>query len=330
LKLHKTLTVTSDAGLCNRLRALLSGKAIAEATGREFAMRWRPTVACGCAFERLFQNDWNVRADIYFDRRNALDLTITPWKSYPEWLSLNDAMLFVHHNGFLIQPARFIRHRPLETRSHELMRELKPVFPLEQRIREYRERFFRVQMIGVHLRRGDLVQLRPDTTGNLETALRRVDERLEQEPDAGILLCTDDGSRNPYSNRALPAEHIHARFQQRYGARVVFTTPSLDRSSPQAIEDALVDLWLLRSTQFFVGTIGSSFSCLAGFGNAIQAVQTAAFTAPYRRKVRWLKPIGLHSLLTRVAHYEYGREASYTQLVRRNLRRLRIFFTGRI
>ena len=47
---------------------------------------------------------------------------------------------------------------------------------------------------------------------------------------------------------------------------------SLDRHTPEAIEDALIDLWLLRSTDFFVGTVGSSFSEMAMFGRAVPAI----------------------------------------------------------
>ncbi|MBN1567746.1 MAG: hypothetical protein JXA73_07850 [Acidobacteria bacterium] len=327
--LHKSLTVSSTAGLSNRLRVLLSGKAIAEATGREFAMRWRPTEACGCTFDRLFQNEWNVHVDTFFDYKNVYDLSNAPYGSFPEWLSLNDPAVFVFHFSFLFQPARFSRHRSLLERAQQLMRELKPVDPLLNRIEKFRECLFRACMIGVHLRRGDLMHHRPDTTANLEVMLEQVDTWLEQVPDAGILLCTDDGSRNPFTHHSLPTQNIRSKFMQRYGERVVMTEPNLDRGKPQAIEDALVELWLLRATQFFAGTRGSSFSEMAVFGRDIPYAQLAASTRSYQRQVRWLKRLGLYNLIARMAYYELGREAPYAQLLHRNLRRLRIFLTGR-
>jgi hypothetical protein len=110
MNLRRALTVTSDAGLCNRLRVLLSGKALAEATAREFAMLWQPNVACGCAFADLFENEWNVRADVYFDMTRARDLTITAWNEYPDWLALDTPELFLTYWGWLYQPARFASH----------------------------------------------------------------------------------------------------------------------------------------------------------------------------------------------------------------------------
>ena len=48
---------------------------------------------------------------------------------------------------------------------------------------------------------------------------------------------------------------------------------TLDRAVPMAIQDAVVDLWLLRSTNMFVGTALSGFSDLVYFGNDIPYVQ---------------------------------------------------------
>jgi len=327
--LKKTLTVASNAGLGNRLRVLLSGKAVAEATGRAFAMQWKPTAACGCAFGRLFQNEWNVHEDTYFDYRKIYDLSNAPWQSFPDWYLLNDPDIFVFHHSFLYQTARFKHHRALEERAQQYMRALMPVDPLARRIEEFRQRHFRSCMIGVHLRRGDLMHHHPDTTGGFDLALRQTDAWLDKAPDAGILLCTDEGARNPFTHRATPVQNIRARFKGRYGERVVWPESNLDRNSPQSIEDALVELWLLRTTQYFVGTSGSSFSDMAVFGRDIPFAQLGTPTESYRMLMRWLKRVGLHSLIVRLGQHEYGREVPYIKILHRNLRRLRIFFIGR-
>jgi hypothetical protein len=326
LELQRRLIVHSQAGLCNRLRALLSGRAIALATEREFAMLWKPSAACGCAFEHLFENDWNVHSNVFFDTRRALDLPTTPWNSYPDWFTLSEPTLYVYHHSWLIQPTRFAHHSPLELRCQEWLRELEPIAPIARRIKEFQENLFRPTMIGVHLRRGDMTQTRPDTTANLAAAMRQIDAWLETAGDAGIFLCTDDGASNPYSGQAVPGENVTTQFVQRYGSRVVFTRPSsLDRRSPEAIQDALVDLWLVRMTDYFVGTAGSSFSEMAVFGRSIPAVQTAGSTARYQRQAHWLKRVGVYDWLARKGLYEFGRDVPYTYVRARYLRRLRLF-----
>ena len=148
--------------------------------------------------------------------------------------------------------------------------------------------------------------------------------RLENATDAGISLCTDDGALNPFSGRVLPHEQIAAQFVRRYGAHIVFTKPSsLDRRSGEAIQDALLDLWLLRTTDFFVGTLGSSFSDLAAYGRPVPAVRTGASTPSYQRQERWLRRMGIYEWLARKSVYEFGRYPPYPQLGWRYLRRLR-------
>lgn len=327
----RTLTVTSSAGMCNRLRVLLSGMAIAGATERAFAMKWAPSAPCGCAFHELFENDWHVRAAVFFDTRHALDLTRTRWSLSPDLLARAEPNLYVQSYGWLYQPRLYPKHHALERRCHALMQELSPLPALAKRIRAFQANYFRPTMIGVHLRRGDHTRYRPDVTGNLANALEHVDRWLDEKNDAGILLCTDEGAVNPYSGRATANENIADVFRARYGARVVSTTPSsLDRRTPQAVQDGLVDLWLLRATNYVVGTVGSSFSELSAFGRAVPFVQTAAVTARYHRHTRWLRRLGIYEPLTRIGQKEFGRDVPYTLLIARYLVRLRVWLTGRI
>ena len=60
--------------------------AIADATHREFAMLWQPTAACAAAFHELFENDWNVRADVPFDNSREYDLSHYAWNEIPDLL----------------------------------------------------------------------------------------------------------------------------------------------------------------------------------------------------------------------------------------------------
>jgi hypothetical protein len=155
-------------------------------------------------------------------------------------------------------------------------------------------------MIGVHLRRGDLLHQRPDVASNTAQAIAAVDQFLEKAPDAGVFLCTDDGAVAPNTGRGTPAEGVREAFRLRYGSRVTWTIPrSLDRYTPQAIQDALMDLWLLRTTNPFVGTQASSFSELAVFGRDIPHLLAGGATPGYQRVDRWAQRLGLYALLAR-------------------------------
>lgn len=313
----RALHVYSGDGLCNRLMVLLSGRAIAEASQRAFSMDWQPTSTCHSAFEDLFQGDWNIRTTHEFDPKQWRDLRLVPPAKFPDLLQARENVLRIRYHHWLIRPERFAQHVLLESRAQEMLRALQPISSIAARIDAFQAHYFRPTMIGVHLRRGDYNIARADLVANLDDALHAVDHWLDAVPDAGILLCTDDGAPYPGLGQSGPYQGVREKFLERYGARVVSTVPrSLDRSTPESIQDAVQDLWLLRQTQFFVGTTGSSFSALAVFGRDTPALMTAGATLAYQERQRMLKRTGIYYLLRALGRLEFGKDATYWFIVR--------------
>ncbi len=286
---------------------LLSGRALAEASGRVFEMAWSLDATCYCAFDQLFEQDCNVRLIREFDPQQWRDLRRVPPTKFPDLLRAQGHTLRLRYHHWLIQPQRCVEHVPLERRAQALWNDMQPIPPIAARIESFQQKFFRPIMIGVHLWRGDYYRARPDCVANLDAALYAVDNDLAVAPDAGILLCTDDGATDPFTQSASVYHGVREQFVQRYGTRVVSTTPrSLDRAAPQAIQDALVDLELLRRTQFFVGTADSSFSALAVFGRDIPTTMTAGATAAFQQRQRWYKRTGIYYLVHALGRLEFG------------------------
>jgi hypothetical protein len=326
----RTLTVITDTGLSNRLRVLLSGIVLADATQRHFRMLWTPDRNCGCTFDQLFSNHWNVENAYWDDDKSVWDLRRGTWQSFPDLTLVQKPALVLNYYSWLIKPRLYPQHAALETRCMALMNELEPLPALMQKIRAFQRAHFGRKMIGVHLRRGDFHHARPDVVANEAVAMQAVDEWLERAPDAGIFLCTDDGAYRPRDAEPYTPEGVREHFVQRYGTRVVYTTPrSLDRGSPEAIEDALIDLWLLRATDYVVGTTDSSFSELAVFGRAVPFVFVGAPTLRYQRIYRWVARCGLAPLTSALAQREFGYNAPVTLLGWRYLARLRSRFGGK-
>jgi len=265
----RTLTVAANAGLCNRLRVLLSGMALAEATGRCFTMLWPRTNECAASFVELFATPWPVR-EATVQEVARLPQIAKIQQNGPDLLTTDAADIQVRTYNWLLAPAKFPAHRQPMQRCAELLKEMQPAKDIQARVGAFQTSGFRSHMIGVHLRRADMQLLYPVSAANTISAMSAVDAYLMQYPEAGILLCTDDGAIHQRTRRPLPTEGVRAKFLARYGERVVFTIPrSLDRRDPAAIQDALVDLWLLRQTDCLVGTAGSSFSDFAVFGRAV-------------------------------------------------------------
>lgn len=314
--LERTLTVFCPLGLSNRLRVLLSGLALAEATGRRFQMLWPLTPACAAPFTSLFANDWpvaTVAADVVADLPY-----ISGWFGrLPDLLTAEEADLVIGHPGWLLRPEQFPGHASLMVRCQALFAALEPTPPIQQAIADFRQHHFRSTMIGVHLRRGDLLRQRPDTASNTAQAIAAVDHFLESFPDAGIFLCTDDGAVIPHGGQRTRREGVQELFHLRYGDRVVWTTPrSLDRRTSQAIQDAVADLWLLRATDLVVGTQGSSFSQMAIFGRDVPAQLVAGATPGYQWLERWARQLGIYDMLIKHGRQHLGTHAPFPALLR--------------
>ena len=269
---QRTLTVTSYSGLANRLRVLTSAVVMAGETGRALTMHWHRLPTCGAAFDELFTNDLPVV--------NFADAPITPLPDFAgplgrdlfDLLTATEPHIAIKAVTWLALPEIYPHHRPLLARCAAVLDELRPTPEIEERVAAFRSAHFRPRMIGVHLRRGDFYRYSAYSVDNTTSAVAATRRYLQACPDAGIFLCTDDGAADPVTGRRT-VEGTHEKFRRAFGDRVIRAEPrSLDRADSAAVQDALVDLLLLRACDFVVGTWGSSFSELAVFGRDVPAV----------------------------------------------------------
>ncbi|MBK8050881.1 MAG: hypothetical protein IPK16_29540 [Anaerolineales bacterium] len=312
----RTLTVFAHTGLSNRIYVLISGLALAAATGREFRMLWPRTPACGAAFHELFANEWPVEE---VDAKAIKDLPYA-WTRHnprpPDLLASTDNNVVLGSHQTLVRPDLYPAHAALVEPCLAWFRQLQPATEVAASVEAFRSQHFRATMIGVHLRRGDYVTLRPDLLDNTAAALAAVEAALQRLPQAGIFLATDDGAPG-LDGRSLPGEGVRERFTHQFGARVVWTTPrSLDRCAPAAVQDGLVDLWLLRQTDAFVGSAGSAFSRLATYGRTTPSTLCTGASRAYRRALWGYKLTGAYWLLRWLGRREFQRDLVFPELLR--------------
>lgn len=110
-------------------------------------------------------------------------------------------------------------------------------------------------VVGVHIRRGDNAWANTWCPDRLFPAVvRRV---LDTQPDAVLFICSDSAESE-------------ASLLQEFGSRVLtYPHRSLDRGrSWEAVQDALVEMYLLARTKVIIRTPSSTFSqCAAWLGN---------------------------------------------------------------
>ena len=298
----RTLSVCCFSGLANRLRVLISGLAVAEATGRLFKCFWPRTEAGGALFSELFESALDVVGEEPPDIRS--------WTVYGGWFDppVPDLMhssathLQISTSDWLIRPRSYPAHVALGLRGATTLSGLRPSAYVQSQVEAFRAANFRPTMIGVHLRRGDFIRAQPGSAANTAQAMAAVAGQLERLPDAGILLCTDDGAQDPWTGQPWQ-EGVYGQFIQRFGQRVVSTAPrSLDRRQPEAVQDALIDLLLLRQTQAIVGTAASSFSEMAVFGRHVPKILCRSDSAQIVRATR------VDRLLQRAIYWKYKKD----------------------
>jgi len=263
----------------------LSGLAWERLTARRFRLLWPCNAPCSAAFHQLFAPIPSISPaseDEVMKMPAVGSYLFTPMFDIAE--SREDHLRF-RSSGWLVPPklspaaglvARLLPRAPAPfTPIHntvlrgaaELFGQLQPQPRICERVASFRASNFRTRMIGVHVRRGDFREQRPDALADIDRIERAIRRYLDEMPDAGILVATDDGALNPYTAQPTPVESVLDRLKRTFGARVVWTNPrSLDRRDPLAVQDALADLLLLRETDAFVGTADSSFSELAVLG----------------------------------------------------------------
>ena len=253
----RTLTVASRGGLANRLRALVSAMALAEATDRTFTMVWPYTEHMGARFDELFTNEWPIE---YVD-----ELTGDWQRPAPQGAGLTTSPidhLRLQHDGW------FGDRRSPETsdifhRAIELFGELELQPALAEQVEEMATGFGAVT-IGAHVRRGDFITDHRGVVANLDQVVQLVHEKIAEYDATAVFLATDDGASLTNTGDDGPTEGVRDRFRAEFGDRLTMTSPrSLDRRSLDAIEDAVIDLYLLRRCRTVIGTSGSSFAELA-------------------------------------------------------------------
>lgn len=281
-----TITVPLTSGLGNRLWNIACLATLVERTGQRIAPAWRRTPHFGGRFADLLETF--PTGVLPFAIQDPDTMAHTPSRiGWPvELIRKHLGGLFgrdVNQWELLRALDDDLASAPFRARCVELFSLFRPSTPLAARIERFQRDHFRPTMIGVHLRRGDFLRVNPLGAANEAEAIREIDAHLAVDAEAGILLVTDDGAIDPDTGEAR-AGGVRERLLNRYGSRLVMPARhSVDRATSAAAEDAVVDLWLLRNVDRFIGTAWSTFSAMAALGRRIpttMCVGTAADLPP--------------------------------------------------
>ncbi len=267
--LNKKVIVYCESGLCNRLRTLISAYFLSKVLDRKMEFIWVKNSSCGASFFDLFENNefnivdnYSIWKKIFFKKlplfrdkkteKISFDLLKIDFLNnvIVTFVSVFSEKDFPYHNFFLEE-------------SNKIFDILKPKKYIRDEVDFFVKNNFTCKVMGVHIRRGDFTIHFPDKVNNLSFFIKEMDVFIENNPNAKFFVSTDDGAKTPKGLKTNSEDVINILIK-RYGSNKIlqYKPRSLDRESVESIEDALVNLLILRKTDEFIGNQYSSFSGL--------------------------------------------------------------------
>lgn len=257
------LIVNPRYGLCNRMQTIDSALALARKLDSTICVIWVRNADCNCRFRDLFDlasfpcrvielragilsNLLNRYANPLFCRFNNLYIGQKKANRLQE-NPQNISALSKYRHIYIRTYSRFF-----STPDTPQFAPFQPIKPLQKVIRCHPT----CNCIGLHIRRTD--NKHAVTNSPLEAFVEQMRAELRDDPSVTFFLATDDPD-------------VEQTLQEKFPRKVtLYQKRALDRNTPEAIQDALIDLYALAGCRKMIGSHWSSFSRTAAEINDIQ------------------------------------------------------------
>jgi hypothetical protein len=235
-------------GLANRMRAHIIAQDYAIRSERSLSVYWQENEECGASFTDLFV--WNGPEAI-----SNKDICFIGYDYELDQSTANLVDTIVNETVVLDINWQFINRFAFEKRllaGVDAAREY--LIPRDDILNEVNHfaANWPTSMIGVHIRRGDFVNI-ADQAIEMERYANAIRESIKTMPaDTGIFIATD----------AQPQEI--ATLNEEFTGQIRMR-PNLQRDSKLGVRSALIDMLLLSRTNYLVLTPLSTFGEMAAF-----------------------------------------------------------------
>jgi len=250
----------AKGGLCNRLRALVSVKILADTMGRELKVIWYPSSGCNCQVDDLFESVPTI--DI-----NSIKSKINLHYDFPGSYTVkdieaqNDRNKIIHIHTYAIIMPSTIEQTEYTSRSQTELKNLKPLSEIERRITINTE-----DLIGLHIRRGD--HWRATRYSPLSLFEKIIDKYLEEDSGQKFFLCSD-------------SSYVKTYLKKIYASNILFyENIAANRNTVKGMQTALIDFLTLSRTKLIYRSYASSFGKIASQVHGIPMVMLSNTNSP--------------------------------------------------
>jgi hypothetical protein len=256
--------IDAQHGLGNRLRAIGSAAALAEATDRELVIVWQPDDHCDCRFSDLFDYDGAVIERSFPD--DAGDCDVHNYMAVEG--GEKDAPIRETEGRDIYVRSAFVLNSPHSdwTRENRFIQSLAPVDAvraLVESVPNPADVSAHVRMVGGR-RYEHLPSERPDHWSAEDHAL--IDHWRTRSHFSHFMARLDQLIADGQATRVFVAADLpetYDEFRARYGDRIAYLPRKLYDRSAEQLQYALADATLLSRAPRMLGSTWSSFSELA-------------------------------------------------------------------
>lgn len=251
-------------GLGNRLRAIGSAAAIAEATDRELVIVWQPDDHCDCRFSDLFDYEGAVIEESFIQNADHCDIH--------NYMAIEggekNALIRSEQMGDIYARSAFVLNSPHSdwARENRFIRSLTPVEAVLQLVNSVRQ----PNDVAAHVRmeggRKDQHLPYESTSNWTEQDHDLIDHWRSKSHFSHFMARIDVLIKEGKADRifiAADRPETYDEFRLAYSDRLAWLERSLFDRSAEQLQYALADAILLSRTPLLLGSTWSSFSELA-------------------------------------------------------------------
>jgi hypothetical protein len=264
---RRRLFLDGQHGLGNRLRALGSAAAIADAVDMELVVVWEPDDHCNCRFSDLFDYKGAVIEERFLTRADAQGCDVYNYMPTEPGAD-KDALIRLDRDCDIYARSAFVLNSPFTSwvAENRFLQSLPPVEPIRQLVAGVRH----PNDLSAHIRMegGKSVEHLPyENPANwLEEDHDLIDLWRSRSHFSHFLRRIDTLIAEGRANRIFLAADMpetYAEFQHHYGDRLAWLPRSLYDRSAEQLHYAYADAMLLSKSPLLLGSTWSSFSELA-------------------------------------------------------------------
>jgi hypothetical protein len=236
------------------MRAINSARILAKKRQEKLTVIWFVNPELGCPFEKLFQPTEQFRVINIYSKWNVRKM----WHQFSSMLFgsfINNDLLRSHKGDGILDEAfesSLKKKTYIATEEHFYpchdYSAFIPSDELQARI-EAKKQELGAHAVGVHIRRTD--NMPAIGKSSTESFISSMEKELAADSTIMFYLATDDLSEEETLRRHFPGKIISNE------------TRDLSRDSVTGIQDAMLDLYCLASTQKIIGSFFSSFTDIA-------------------------------------------------------------------